>query len=124
RNLPSLLAYVEKHNKLPKRLVFSLAALISFYEGVQFEGSALKGERDGKTYLIQDDHAILTEFAAFYQGGGSTEEKAERLATSVLSNTGWWGEDLSKVEGLAALVESYLKNIWKKGMQSALKEVL
>ncbi|MFA5447220.1 MAG: tagaturonate reductase [Sphaerochaeta sp.] len=124
RNLPSLLAYVEKHNELPKRLTFSLAALISFYEGVEFDGSALKGERDGKTYLIQDDHAILVEFATLYQKGGSAEEKAARLATAVLSNVQWWDQDLTKIEGLASLVESYLKNIWNLGMPSALKEIL
>ena len=124
RDLPSLLGYIKKEQALPTRLVFSLAALISFYEGVEFEGSALKGSRGGETYLIQDDQAVLEFFQSQYKAGGSVGEKAKRLATSVLSNSAWWGEDLTGIDGLTALVESYLTAIWTVGMKSAIKEVV
>lgn len=124
RNLPSLLGYIKKERALPARLVFSLAALISFYEGVEFEGSALKGSRGGESYLIQDDRAVLEFFQAQYKKGGSAEEKAARLAAAVLSNVAWWGEDLTQIDGLASLVESYLTSIWTVGMKKALKEVV
>ena len=98
--------------------------MISFYEGVEFEGSALKGSRGGETYLIQDDQAVLEFFQSQYKAGGSVGEKAKRLATSVLSNSAWWGEDLTGIDGLTALVESYLTAIWTVGMKSAIKEVV
>ena len=124
RNLPSLLGYVEKKKALPKRLVFSLAALISFYEGTEFEGTALKGSRDGQTYLIQDSADILAVFQRLYLQGGTAEKKAKRLAEAILSTTAWWGEDLTKVEGLEAMVEKYLVQIWTVGMAAAMKEIV
>jgi len=124
RNLPSLLGYVEKKKRLPKRLVFALAALITFYEGTEFDGSALKGSRGGQAYLIQDSADILAVFQRLYQQGGTVKQKARRLAGAVLSTTTWWGEDLTKVEGLEAMVEEYLTLIWTVGMAAALKEVV
>ncbi len=124
RNLPSLLGYVEKKKSLPKRLVFALAALIAFYEGTQFDGSALRGSRGGQAYLIQDSADILAVFQRLYQQGGTATQKARRLAGAVLSTTTWWGVDLTKVEGLEAMVEEYLTKIWTVGMAAALKEVV
>lgn len=124
RNLPSLLEYVAKHQALPRRLVFSLAALISFYEGVEFDGPALKGSRDKETYLIQDDRSILERFATLYQEGGDAEEKAARLAKAVLSEERWWKEDLTTIDGLLALTEHYLTRIFSVGMRAALQEIV
>jgi tagaturonate reductase len=115
RDLPSLLGYHETYKKLPKRLVFSLAALISFYEGTQFEGTALKGSRDGETYLIQDSPEVLTKFAELYK-----TKDAQAISKAVLSETSWWGTDLSLIEGLHKQVTENLLSIWKDGMKGAL----
>ncbi len=120
RNLPSLLGYVAKNSKLPKLLVFSLSALISFYEGTEYEGSALKGRRGDETYLIQDSPEILEVFASLYAEGGSPKVKAQRLAKAVLSNTSWWAQDLTKVAGLEQAVAANLEAIWTVGMKEAL----
>ena len=66
RDLPSLIGYYNKFGKLPKYLVFSLSALISFYQGTEFEGAALKGNRNGETYLINDNPEYLAKFAELY----------------------------------------------------------
>ena len=124
RNLPSLLGYYQKHGALPKLLVFSLAALISFYEGTEFDGAALIGNRKGQRYLIQDDEAILTFFSGLYKEGGSVEAKAQRLAQNVLANESFWDQDLTNIAGLCELVEGYLTKIWSDGMKSALKELV
>ncbi len=123
RNLPSLLGYIEKQGTLPNHLVFALSALISFYEGTEFEGNALKGQRDGKPYLIQDNQDILEVFAGLYKEGGSTEAKAERLSKAILSKSDWWGQDLSEVEGLQREVQKNLHAIWTIGMQKAMQEL-
>ncbi len=121
RNLPSLLSYIEKKQALPKRLVFALSALISFYEGTEYEGTALQGTRKEETYLIQDNADILEVFSSLYKQGGSIEQKAARLSKAVLSNTEWWGIDLSTVKNLEETVKSNLIAIWTVGMQEALK---
>lgn len=121
RDLPSLLGYYEKQGKLPKRLVFALSALISFYEGTEYEGAALKGNRGNETYLIQDGSEVLSFFADLYKQGGTAEEKAQRLAKAVLSNQKWWAQDLSTVPGLENAVKANLQSIWSVGMTEALK---
>lgn len=124
RNLPSLLGYIDKHQSLPRRLVFSLAALISFYEGIEFEGSALKGMRSGVAYLIQDNQEILDFFQTQYSIASTVEEKAKRLAKATLSQSRWWGQDLTEVADLEAEVAHYLRSIWTVGMAEAIKEVI
>jgi tagaturonate reductase len=121
RNLPSLLAFVEKRQALPKILTFSLASLIAFYEATEYEGSALKGKRNGETYLIQDDASVLAFFKEAYSHEGSVEERAHLLSRKTLANTDFWDQDLTKVAGLAELVETYLTRIWSDGMKSALE---
>ena len=121
RNLPSLLSFIKKQGKLPKYLVFSLSALISFYEGTEFEKTALKGKRGNESYLIMDNTDILETFASLYKEGGSIQQKAKRLAQATLSNTAWWGEDLSKIDGLLEAVQANLEAIWSVGMNAALK---
>ncbi|MFA7129842.1 MAG: tagaturonate reductase, partial [Sphaerochaeta sp.] len=121
RDLPSLLGYIEANKKLPKRLTFSLAALISFYEGTEYEGDALKGNRNGETYLIQDSPEVLAKFAQLYKAGGDVQTKAATIAKAVLSEKAWWGQNLSAIDGLEAAVSSYLQSIWQLGMKDALK---
>lgn len=115
RDLPSLLAYHEKYKKLPKHLVFSLAALISFYEGTAFEGTALIGKRNDETYLIQDSPEVLAKFAKLYK-----EKDAQAISQAVLSDSSWWGIDLTQIEGLHQRVTENLHSIWRDGMRSAL----
>ncbi len=119
RDLPSLVAYHKKYRKLPKHLVFSLAALISFYEGTEFEGTALIGKRDGKPYLIQDSPEVLAKFASLYR-----TKDAQAISQAVLSDSSWWGEDLTLIEGLLERVAGNLGSIWKCGMKSALTELM
>jgi tagaturonate reductase len=124
RDLPSLLGYLDKKGTLPKRLVFSLAALISFYQGTEKDGAALKGDRNGQTYLIQDSPEVLARFAQLYGEGGDASAKAARLAKGILSESSWWGQDLTKVPGLEAMVADYLARIWTDGIQATMQSVL
>jgi tagaturonate reductase len=123
RDLPSLLVYIDRYNKLPKRLVFALAALISFYEGTEFDGPSLKGTRNGETYLIEDSYGILSRFAELYTLGGDAKRKAKRLSEGILGESSWWGQDLTEVTGLADAVCGYLVQIWTKGMKETLKSL-
>ena len=124
RDLPSLLGYVKKEGKLPVVLPFSLAALISFYEGTEYEGTALIGNRNGEKYLINDSPEVLEKFASLYKASyKDNKEKAEKIAKAVLSETSWWGEDLTAVAGLEAVVAKHLENIWTNGMTKAIESL-
>lgn len=117
RCMPSFLGYIEKEGKLPAHLTFSLAALMAFYTGSEIRDKALIGHRDGQEYNILDDAAVLEFFAA-----NSSKEPAE-FAHAVLSNTDFWGQDLSAVAGVEDAVTAYLADIRALGMRKAMEKI-
>ena len=125
RDLPSLLGYIEKKKALPKILPFSLAALISFYEGTEIEADYLKGTRNGETYQIKDSMDVLKKFQELYSASySSVKEKSEKIAKAVLSMDSWWGQDLTKIEGLESVIASDLESIWSCGMEKAIVKLM
>lgn len=121
RDLPSLLNYREKEKTLPQHLVFSLASLISFYNGTEMRDGALIGKRGEDEYSILDSPDVLEKFVTL---NTMTGDKAHNLAHGVLSMSSWWGMDLTTIDGLETMVETYLRNILTKGMVQALKEII
>ncbi len=114
RCLPSLLEFIQKTGKLPRHLAFSLAALMAFDSGSQIEDGALLGQREGETYRILDDEAVLQ----FFLKNHALE--AGELTRLFLSNQGFFGQDLTQVPGLAHFVADALSDIRSLGMRSAL----
>lgn len=117
RCMPSFLEYIEKKGKLPEHLTFSLAALMAFYTGTEIRDKALIGHRDGQEYNIMDDAAVLEFFAA-----NSSKEPAE-FVHAVLSNTDFWGQDLSKLSGVEDAITSYLTDIRSIGMRKTMEKI-
>lgn len=115
RCMPSLLGYVEKFNKLPVHLTFSIAALMSFYSSSVKEDGVLIGQRGDNTYKINDDAVVLEFFA------NNSSKSALEFTKAYLSDTRFFGQDLTKVEGLVEAVSTYLDNIREKGMEAAIK---
>jgi len=115
--MPSLKGYVEKFNTLPKHLCFSLAALMSFYTGSERKDNALIGHRGEEEYTILDDAFALEFFAA--NSGKSSKE----YANAYLSNEKFFGEDLTKIEGLVDAVASYVDDIRANGMRKAMENL-
>ena len=115
---------LKKEGKLPVVLPFSLAALISFYNGTEYEGPALIGSRDGEKYLINDSPEVLEKFASLYKAEyKDTADKAAKIAHAVLSDASWWGEDLTRIEGLEKTIAGHLETIWTKGMKAAVESL-
>lgn len=113
RCLPTLLAYVEKNNEIPKRLTFSLAAFIKFYQVTNFDGKYMGKRADGTQYQVIDDADILEFFENIWATSNVTE-----VVKAVLSNTAFWsGKDLTKVAGLETAVATYLEDINNKDMR-------
>lgn len=105
RVLPSVLEYIKRKKALPKRLLFSLAALIAFY----------KGERNGEAIPLKDDASALEFFKTQW-----ATNNVPAIVKATLQNTDFWGEDLTKYDGLTELVTKYLENIVNKGIETAI----
>ena len=112
--MPSFLGYIEKTGKLPKHLTFSLAALMAFYQGTEIRDKALIGHRNGEEYNIMDDAAVLEFFAA------NSTKPSKEFAHGFLSNSDFFGQDLTEVKDLEAEVVKYLDDIRKYGMHDTL----
>lgn len=115
--MPSFLGYIDLKGELPKHLTFSLAALMAFYKGTEIRDKALIGHRDGQEYNIMDDKAVLEFFAA------NSQKPSREFAQAFLSNEEFFGQDLTKVEGLVDAIAAYLDEIADKGMRKALEEI-
>lgn len=89
RVLPSVLQYIKEKGSEPKRLVFSLAALIAFY----------------RTDASNDDAEIM-------------EFMKTASATDILKRSDYWGEDLSfLLPSIEAHLEAIEKNGIRKAME-------
>jgi tagaturonate reductase len=114
RILPQLLTYYHLYHRLPRRLVFSLAALLRFY----------KGERLGRPIDLKDDAHILELYRGLWAGYDGTPAGATTIAGAVLGYERLWETDLREVPGLTDMVADYLYKIDSGGLPEALKEVL
>lgn len=112
RNLPQLIAYVEKFGKLPPHLTFALAALIAFY----------RGERDGQAIPLQDDEHWLVNFKNWWQELEKGDISLFQLVHNVLKQEAHWERDLTAIPQLVETVTQQLETILEKGMRQALRE--
>lgn len=109
RILPQVLETYKRTGKLPKRLLFSLAALIRFYKGIRENGEVIQ---------LRDDKQHLDMYVDLWK-----ENNYENIAKSVLGLENHWDMDLNSVDGMTELVAKYLEDIDKNGVKKALKEV-
>ena len=116
RCMPSLLAYAEKEGKLPQRLTFSLAALMSLYHGGTIVDGKLECVRDGETYTLQDDAAVLNFFAE------NSALPAREMVEAFLGCAAFFGDELIKVPGLVDSVAAALEDILAHGMKTVLTQ--
>jgi tagaturonate reductase len=103
RVLPSLLQYYNANKKLPTNLTFSLACLIQFY----------KGTWNNEVLPVKDSPEIVEAFKNAWQ-----LESLDLVATKILSNDEFWGEDLTKINGLTVAIVSALKEIEANGIEN------
>lgn len=106
RVLPSVLEFIKRKNELPSNLLFSLASLIAFY----------KGDRDGTAIALKDDQIVLDFFNNVWKNNNFVE-----VTEQVLSNTSFWGTDLTQFDGFQEEVTTYLEDILNNGMKETLE---
>lgn len=115
RCLPSLIQYVKLNQELPKHLVFSIAALMSFYSNAKLEGNCLVGNRNGEPYSIKDDKEVLEFFAE------SSNLGTDQFVRDYLGKESFHGQDLTTIPNLCDRVATYLEWIQKYGMRRVLE---
>lgn len=118
RVMPSLKEYVKRKGALPKCITASFAFYIAFFSGHTLTDEGLIAEREGNTYTVKDDKAVLQ----FYYK--HREDSAEKMVHAVCKNTEFWGEDLTEIEGFEAAVCGYLEQIQKEGSYSVMKSLI
>jgi tagaturonate reductase len=120
RVLPSILQYQEAKGALPRRLVFSLAALAAVYKDGVIAGSSMNARRSAGAFTMKDDLPVLTFMADTWQMFDGSRDGAEKVARAVLANTSMWGEDLNRFGGLTEMVANYLYQICTQGIQDTI----
>lgn len=137
RVLPSLLEYEKRQHKLPKRLVFSFAALLAFYRVAGVEAGAYFGKRmpgmkkrekcgnlemetkgrAGGSYELRDDVAHLA-FLHERQNLGKKD-----FVAAVCQNRKMFGRDLSKVARLVEETAGLLAEMERHGIYEVMKSL-
>ena len=113
RDLPALLAHVQRVGCPPAGIVLGLAAIVVCYRG---------GTRaDGQPIVPNDDPRIVQLLADLWQDGD-----ARRVAQGVLGADIIWGErgDLNAVPGLTDSLAADIKAIVSEGMMPTLQRML
>lgn len=118
RCLPSLTAYIDKFDRLPQKLTFSLAALLAFYHGNEIREGNLIGYRDQETYNICDEEEVLLFFRDHFDQDTST------LVRNFLSYPVFWEKDLNQIPELTDTLIHYYDEIQRNGMRNALCRIL
>jgi len=114
RVLPSILDYIKIQGKLPNKLLFGLASLITFY----------RGSFNGKTFDLKDDQDLIDKYATLWTKWDDSLDGAEKIVKEVLSMDEIWKMDLNDLEGLHKLVSEYVYSINTKGMKATLENLL
>ena len=104
RVLPSLLAYVSLHNKIPRHLTFALACLIRFY----------KGTWQGESLPLNDSDQVIKTFEDIWNLNDYSQ-----ISEVTLKNIDFWGEDLTKIKSLTKAIASALEEIENNGIEKA-----
>ncbi|MCM8568441.1 tagaturonate reductase [Gramella jeungdoensis] len=107
RVLPSLLAYQQQKEKLPVKLTFALACLLRFY------GSLWNGRR----LPVKDDEKVVSALKDIWRASDYNQ-----VSIKALSNTEFWDQDLSKINGLVEAVSLALVFIDKYGIEEGFEE--
>ena len=118
RVMPSLKEYIKRKGTLPSCITASFAFYIAFFHGHTMTEDGLLGSRPGNDYLIKDDQAVLDFYLAH------KDDSCKGLVHAVCTNTDFWGEDLTKLEGFEAAVCTYLTQINENGTYAVMKTLL
>lgn len=105
RILPTVKDYHRINGALPKRFIFALACLIELYLSDDFK--------------INDDKEVEEFFGKLKSNRPANAD----VASQVLSNKSFWGEDLAKLGNCQTMVTNYMNEIEEKGVLTSIKSL-
>ena len=114
RVVPVLQQYYEVFESTPTYIAMGFAAWILFMRSVKKEGNQYYGEYNGKQYPINDDSADL-----LYRYWRRHPDASE--LTSVMSNSGLWGDDLDNLPGFTEAVKEKLQQMLDIGVDKTIQ---
>lgn len=110
RVLPTITDYHQRHHRAPKRIIFSLAALLYFY----------KGAINGEDIPLKDDPVTIDFFRGVWAGYEPSPENARELVNQVLNFEHVWGTSGTILQASAKQLADYLYLIETRGMKEAM----
>lgn len=113
RVLPSLSAYLDKNETLPKGLTFALAALIVFY----------KGDYNGKIIETKDNPDILSLYKKVWSDYSGDKDQLFGIVEEVLGYESNWQGNLNHLPGLTKSVTDYAHRILHDGIHTLFDEI-
>lgn len=116
RNIPLLLKYYEKHERVPEHMALGFAAYLFFMKSVKNDKGQYTGYVNGLPYLVQDDHAAY--FAKKW-----TNSDVNAAVDSILADKEFWGADLTSLDGFAEAVTISLDSLMRKGIMASLRRI-
>lgn len=115
RNVPLILAYHRKYNKVPRNMSFGFAAYLLFMKCRPTEQGTFEGVAGDQHYTIRD------ESASFYAKNWNNLS-FEELVQVTLSHTDFWQTDLAALPGFGAQIVQYMKNMARDGAAASLQQ--
>ena len=116
RNIPLLVKHFKKFGNVPELMSLGFAAYLLFMKCHKDHKEQFEGTSNGARYIIQDDHAE-------YMSNKWHDNDIERLVDSVLSDTDFWGDDLSSFEGFAQKIKNDLRALTHHGVITTLQRL-
>jgi tagaturonate reductase len=122
RVLPSIQRYIELKAEIPRKLCFSLAALVVFYRGGEFKAGQFIGRRGETEYLIRDDMAVLKFFREIWNRYETNQLSLKELAVQTLGQV--WPGSSRNYPQLQAQLANDLAKILNLGMKKSLEVIM
>ncbi|WP_134684076.1 tagaturonate reductase [Brevibacillus migulae] len=124
RLLPTLLETVEKEQRLPTIIPFSLAALLILYQGSKSGENTLACTRDGQNYTVREQAETISFLAEAWSAYQGEEKQLQDVIETILRQESLWGQNLFEIPGLAEKVHRYVTLIAQRGMRNAVKQLV
>ena len=113
RVLPTIADYHKNYNRFPKRIIFSLAALLCFY----------KGNANGEYIPLKDDAVTLEFFRRLWAAYSPSPKSALELANHALNFEHVWGTSGTIMQASAKQLAEYLYLIETRGIKEAMRSL-
>ncbi|MDB5201090.1 MAG: tagaturonate reductase [Ferruginibacter sp.] len=114
RNIKIICDYDARFSRPATAMSLGFAAHILFMKGTEKTDGKFYGQRNGKEYLINDDHAAL--YANVWQ-----QHDISAIVKRILSNESLWGTDLDQLHGFSEDVISWLQLLTEQPAANVLK---